>query len=289
MERSLAALVVALAIAALAAGAAGADASFDDPVGDNQGVAPDITTVRVSNTPDGNITFQITIANYEALLPPPGARAHVSLYFDLDKNSDTGEFGNEAVAVFVNLLVNKGAVNFWRWDGSALVDVPETNMSSSLSEGVLRFTINRSELLDVTGFGFSVQALTFVDGVGPRFDYAPDGGEPWIYDLVFPPPPPPLSATRPVGTPTRPVAGRKFTVRAVVTRSDTGEAVTAGSVTCAARVGAARLRAEGRLRAGRAQCVMAVPPKARGKTLRGSMTVRAAGASVMTRYSFRVV
>jgi len=290
MKQSLAALVAALAVAALSAAAASADELFEDPAGDNQGAAPDITTVAVSNTPDGNITFQITIANYEALPPLPSARAHVSLFLDLDKNESTGEFGNEAVAVFVNILVNKGAVNFWRWDGSAMVDVPETNMSSSLSGGVLTFTINWSELLNVTGFAFWVQALTFVDGVSPRFDYAPDGAPPWTYDLVFPPPPPPtLSATKPVGTPTRPVAGRKFTVRSLVTRSDTGEAVTAGSVRCRARVGTARLRAEGRFRAGRAQCVMAVPPKARGKTLRGSMTVRAAGASVSKPYSFRIV
>ena len=146
MKRSLAALAAALAVAALSAAAASADASFDDPAGDNQGAAPDITTVAVSNTPDGNVTFQITIANYQVLPPPPGARVHLSLFLDLDKNESTGQFGKEAEAIFVNILVNNGAVDFRRWDGSEMVDVPETNMSSSLSAGVLTFTINRSEL-----------------------------------------------------------------------------------------------------------------------------------------------
>ena len=290
LKRSLAALAVVLGLAALSATAASADASFEDPPGDAPRAAPDVTTVAVSNTPDGNVTFQITIANYQALPPPPGSRVHLSLAFDLDKNPSTGDVvGDEAQAVFLNLLVNNGAVDFRRWNGSEMVDVPETNMSSSLSAGVLTFTVNRSELVGAAGFAFRVEALTFVDGVGPALDFAPDDGY-WTYDLVFPPPPPPtLSATKPVGTPTRPVAGRKFTVRSVVTRSDTGETVTAGSVRCAARIGTARLRAEGRFRTGRAQCVMTVPLKARGKTLRGSIAVRAAGASVTTAYSFRIV
>ena len=286
MKRSLATLAVALAVAALSAAVATADELFEDPAGDNQGVAPDVTMVDVSNTPDGTITFRITIANFQALPPPPSARAHLSLFLDLDKDENTGEFGREAEAIFVNILVNNGTVNFRRWDGSQMVDVPETNMSSSLSAGVLTFTVNQRELLNATGFTFLIEALTFVDGVGPRFDYA---GDPWTYDLVFPPPPPPkLSATRPVGTPTRPVAGRRFTVHSVVTRSDTDEEVTAGSVKCTARVGTATLRADGRFRTGRAQCAMAVPPRTRGTTLRGSMTVRAAGASVRKPFSFRI-
>ena len=286
MKRSLATLAVALAAAALVSGVASADELFEDPAGDNQGPAPDVTTVEVSNTPDGTITFRITIANFQTLPPPPSARAHLSLFLDLDKDESTGESGREAEAIFVNLLANNGAVNFVRWDGSQMVDVPETNMSSSLSAGVLTFTVNRSELLDATGFTFLIQALTFVDGVGPRFDYA---GDPWTYDLVFPPPPPPkLTATKPVGTPARPVAGRRFTVRSVVTRSDSPEAITAGSVRCTTRIGRSTLRAEGRFKAGRAQCAMAIPRGARGKTLRGSMTMRAASASVTRRFSFRI-
>jgi hypothetical protein len=286
MKRSLATLALTFAVAALLAAVANADESFEDPTGDNQGVAPDVTTVDVSNTPDGNVTFRIRIANLETLPPPPGARAHLSLFLDLDKDESTGEFGREAAAIFVNILVNNGAVNFLRWDGSQMVEVPETNMSSSLSAGVLTFTVNQRELLNATGFTFLIEALTFVDGVGPRFDYA---GDPWTYDLVFPPPPPPtLSATKPVGTPRGPVAGRRFTVHSVVARSDTDEEVMAGSVKCTARVGTATVRAEGRFRAGRAQCAMAVPRRTRGKRLRGSMTVRAAGASVRKQFSFRI-
>ena len=49
-----------------------------------------------------------------------------------------------------------------------MVDVPETNMSSSLSAGVLTFTVNRSEPSSVAGFAFRVEAFTIVDGAGFR-------------------------------------------------------------------------------------------------------------------------
>lgn len=281
-------LATAVVVLACGAGAARGDETFEDPSRDTLGTASDVTTVAVSNTPDGTVTFQITIANFAALPLPPGSRSHLSLHFDLDRNPDTGESGDEAQAFFVNLHVNNGAVDFKRWDGSAIVDAPETNMSSSLAGGVLTFTIQRSELLDVTGFDFRVFAVTVVDGVGPGFDFAPDGGYS-SYDLVFPPPPPPtLSATRVVATPPRPVAGRRFTVRSVVTRSDTGATVTAGSVRCRASIGTASLRAQGRFRGGRAECAMTIPARSKGKLLRGSLVVGAAGATVTTAYRFRV-
>ena len=76
MKRWLASLAVALALAALCAAVASADELFEDPAGDNQGVAPDVTTVEVSNTADGTITFRITIANYQTL--PPAAQCKSS-------------------------------------------------------------------------------------------------------------------------------------------------------------------------------------------------------------------
>jgi hypothetical protein len=284
----LSAAVSALAVAAaLAATPVAADESFEDPLFDAPGGAPDITTVAVSNTGDGNVTFQITIDNFETLPRPPSSRVHLTLQLDLDKNPSTGDpvAGQEASAVFRNILVSNGSVDFFRWNGSELADVPETNMSSNLAGGVLTFVVNRSELMGVAGFAFRIDGLTFTDGVGPAFDFAPDEGT-WSYDLVFPPPT--LSATKPAGAPVRPVAGRMFTVRSVVTRSDTEARVTSGTVRCTARIGSARLRTSGRFQGGRAKCVMAIPHKARGKMLRGTMTIGAAWAAVTVAFSFRI-
>ena len=280
------AAVFALAGAALlAVTPAAADESFEDPLFDAPGGAPDITTVALSNTADGNVTFRITIDNFETLPRPPSSRVHLSIQFDLDRNPSTGDpvAGQEASAVFRNILVNNGSVDFFRWNGSELADVPEANMGSSLAEGVLTFTVHRSELFGVDGFDFRIDGLTFTDGVGPAFDVAGT----WSYDLVFPPPT--LSTTKPAGAPPRPVAGRTFTVRSVVSRSDTDAVVTSGTVRCTARIGSARLRASGRFQAGRAQCVMAVPRQAKRKMLRGTMTIRAAGASVKVAFTFRIV
>ena len=71
------------------AGAALAAASFSDPPGDNN-AAPDVTTVAVSETPDGNLTIAATLANYQAL----PANSWVNLWFDLDSNQQTGDAGD---------------------------------------------------------------------------------------------------------------------------------------------------------------------------------------------------
>ena len=73
--------VVGAASVFFGAGVALAAASFSDTPGDNN-AAPDVTTVAVSETPDGNLTIAATIANYQAL----PANSWVNLWFDLDSN-----------------------------------------------------------------------------------------------------------------------------------------------------------------------------------------------------------
>jgi hypothetical protein len=109
----------------------------------------------------------------------------------------------------------------------------------------------------------------------------------WSYELVGLPAPR-LSTQRLLVRPAQPIAGRSFTVQALVRRSDSGETVTSGSVSCTARVGTTRLRTRGGFGGGRAQCVVSVPRNAKGKTLRGTLTVRAAGASLSRPFSYRI-
>jgi hypothetical protein len=77
-------------------------------------------------------------------------------------------------------------------------------------------------------------------------------------------------------------------VSSTITRSDTFETVSAGSVVCVVRAGATRVRAVGRFRGGSAQCAMTVPKSASRKTLRGTITVSALDTSVSKPFSFRV-
>ncbi|MBA2741222.1 MAG: hypothetical protein H0U46_04340 [Actinobacteria bacterium] len=49
-----------------------------------------------------------------------------------------------------------------------------------------------------------------------------------------------------------------------------------------------KVRATGAFSGGQARCVVALPRNAKGKTLRGSITVRAAGAKLTRAFSYRV-
>lgn len=281
------AVAAAVIVAVGGAAVAGADTTYSDPQGDVFATSPelapltpDLTSVAVFNTPDGRITFQIAIAGPEVLHPDSA----FGLFLDIDKNAITGDDGDDAQAFFDA----SGSVDFERWNGSEMLDVPETNMSSSFANRVLTYTVHRSELDNTASFQFWVGAAV-VTAAGFGADVAPDGLEPaYTYDLVALAAPS-LSTTRPSGTPARPRAGKRFTVTSVVTRDDTGGPVSTGTVTCAVRVGKAPVRATGGFAAAGARCQMTVPRTAKGKLLRGTMTIRSEGATATRPFSFRVV
>ena len=132
-----AASVLALAGVALAA------ASFSDTAGDNN-AAPDVTTVAVSETPDGNLTIAATIANYQAL----PANSWVNLWFDLDSNPRTGDDGDEALVQYFD----DGGLQFFRWNGSTLVRRQATGMTATFAAGVLTFTGPKAALDGAASF-----------------------------------------------------------------------------------------------------------------------------------------
>jgi len=78
------------------------------------------------------------------------------------------------------------------------------------------------------------------------------------------------------------------TLRVVVRRLDTYRVVRQGSVTCTASVSGTRVRGTGRFRRGAAECGLLVPGRP-GSVLRGTITVRAAGAvsRIPVRYVLR--
>jgi hypothetical protein len=286
---------LAVAVASVVVGAALA-ASFSDPVGDTMvlppggdvtGVtAPDITSVEVTNTPDGILTFRISLANTALSAPTV-----VGVVLDLDKDPSTGENGVEAIIDLAYGTGLPGGLVFDRWNGSELEEVVPTRATVTPTEGLVTITVPRSELFDTRGLG--VGAVAFAEnvfGTARIADIAPDDEDFFLYDLVgLPPPPPPrLSASRAVGAPARPRAGEAFVVSTRVRRDDAGAVVTSGRVACSVRVGGARIRAGGAFASRRARCTMRVPATARGKTLRGSMTIRSAGSSVTRAFAFRV-
>jgi hypothetical protein len=278
------ALLSCVALAALAPGSSRADSAFSDPVGDGVNtpalIAPDISSVAVSSSPQGLVTFTITIANYQSLPLLSG----VAIGLDLDRNRATGDDGTEAFIGYLVGLFGQRGLAFDRWNGTELAEVEPTTATAAFSNGVVTLTVPRAELLDTTSFDFQAAGI-MTDLEDVAYDFAPDDGW-WSYELAVAPVT--LTAASPAGVPASPRAGRPFVVTTVVTRSDTSGPLADAAVTCTARVGKVRVRALARFRAGRAECAMTLPRTASGGTLRGSITVRAAGSSVVRPFSFRV-
>jgi hypothetical protein len=281
-------LVAATAVlAGLVWAAAGlADASFSDPAGDQRAAsgggtevanaAPDITRVDVSNGQDGVVMFRVTIANYRDL----PSNAFLAIFFDLDRNDETGDLGDEAQVGFTT-----GGLVFERWDGQRMVRASTEAILADFSDGVFSVAIHRGVLDGVTSFDFLVGSSARVNELLGT-DIAPVLGEHWTYNLVLGTLG--LRASSLSAVPARPVAGKTFTVRTTVTRTDTRTIVSSGSVTCTARVGGSTIRARGGFSGGNARCVLTVPRGAAGKLLRGTLAVRVDGASVRRSYSFHV-
>ena len=94
----------------------------------------------------------------------------------------------------------------------------------------------------------------------------------------------PLAADR-----VRVKAGKRLDVIARVTRSDTGERVRTGTIVCRVRVGSLDLPPmQETFRLSIARCIWTIPAGTAGLTVRGSMTVRALGASARSAFSTRI-
>jgi hypothetical protein len=273
----------ALALALVAAGAAGAETTYTDPTGDST-TAPDLTSVVVANDPAGNVSFRVNVANQPTL----AADADVLLVLDADRNPGTGQDGFDYLVVFSGADSSFGLL---RWNGSDFEVAPSTTFRVSYSAGVLTITGNRSELANTSGFFFYLLGLQFDagDNVVARDD-VPDGDLVWDYKLASLARPLTLTAGTPTGNPARPRAGKAFVVSVPVRRGDTGGPLTGGgAVTCKATVGGKAVKATGRFGAGKPQCVLRVPANAKGKLVRGSLTVTFKGKTATKAFSFRVV
>lgn len=109
-----------------------------------------------------------------------------------------------------------------------------------------------------------------------------------------PTPPPPsegltLSVTRFVKAPVRPKAGKRFTARIEVRRSDTTGLLAIATVSCSGRAAKRAARVVARsFKEGTATCAWSVPRKTRGKLFAASISVRTGTAVVVKRFSARI-
>lgn len=260
----------------------GALVAFPDPANDHDG-APDMTAIRVSDVKSGWITFAITTPNYATL---PSESAFV-LTIDADDNVRTGEAGAEAR---INTL--GGEISLEHWSSRARAWVPDelpTRARYRNARGVVFVDLHRSELGHTQQFGFSLLSAD-VNSASLEVlavDFAPDNGAFWRYVLrnktTLK-----LLATRLSATPSRPTAGKPFTVSLGVRRSDTNRLITSGSVDCRVVLEGGDVPAKGTVSDGAGRCTFKVPAGTRGAVVRGTITVRSGGKSVAATFAYAV-
>ncbi len=261
-------------------------ASFADPVGDHD-AAPDITSISVSDTPGGKIEVRVATPNYPTL---PADKV-IGVDFDLEGRPPAAD------DVFVEYFSGPGTVQVNVEENEVLAPSLRPNTATGRYEnGVLTLIVDRKELdgaaivgvgvvtFDVVGRGES-EGQAF-EGDVEAVDSAPDDltGALLPYRLANRPP---LAAANHGGRGLDSSAGREgaFTYGVVVRRLDTYRILRSGSVTCSVRAAGTRVPAVGRFARGRAECSLLVP-SGTSSTLRGTVTIRAAGAVV--RSTFRL-
>ena len=281
--------------AASSARAAENSARFTDSTGeDAQG--PDISTVVLSNDDKGNLSWVINVPNRPTLTGDMG----FIVFINSDSNPATGDpqlFGSDYLLQLIGPIGGGPAgVALFRWDGTdfTATGVPQSTLIFSYANGAT-IKVNASELGNTRRVQFLVLALTGLvigpdgrlDDTNARFDVAPDPGHgQYTFDVKITPPS--LVVKTFVLRPLPPRAGKNLSVSATFARSDRTP-VTSPSVTCRATLAGKRLAASSsKVTGGRATCVWALPETAKGKTIRGTVTMRARGLKASRPFAAKV-
>jgi hypothetical protein len=291
-------LLAALCLAGVSA-ASGSE-SFTDPVGDS-GVAPDITNVTVANDDQGLVTFRIALTNRTALGPDDVIAVLIATD---DPNPYHGRrFDGTNFAV---VLDGTYGPSLHEWNGADLDPIipRPSSVTGSLADGVATLTVRQEDLAPgfpdlsvpielqfyAIGIAFHGTEVVAVDRA-PRADF-------YSYRLAEP-----LRVVVTSFAPKKTVkAGKTLVVLMGEARGDTGKPIGSGEVSCRARLGNAALRGTGRfvtvklkspvdgqlVKSRNAACSWHVPGKARGKTIRGEITVTESGVANTRSFATRV-
>lgn len=285
---AVAALLVVLPAIALGGSARTASntQTYPDSTGEDP-AAPDITSVVVSNDDTGLITFQVNVSNRPTMTPD----MLFDIFLDTDKNPATGDPQSLGADYVIELV--PGSVGLFQWNGSAFTGASsQSSLVFSYTTAGPTIRVNARDLGATKGFNFVVDATSGIttDASGnPDFtnahdDLAPDPGHgTFAYQVLIKVS---LSVQGFNTGPTPAKAGKRFSAGLAVAQSDTGGAVQAGTVTCSARIAGKPLPAQAhRIVNGVAVCVWVIPKKAKGKTIRGTVSVSVQGAQASRSFS----
>ncbi|MGE5273788.1 MAG: hypothetical protein ACM3QU_08525 [Verrucomicrobiota bacterium] len=263
--------------------------TFTDSVNEDA-QAPDIQSVGVSNDDAGNITFSINISNRPALTPD----MFLIVFLDTDSNANTGDVDSLGAEYVIQLV--PGAVDLFQWNGSDYVPASsQTSLTYVYGTAGATIHISAADLNKTKAFNFGVIAVSGVtfDAAGsPNFDnihrdLAPDPGHGfWAYQVLTKLV---LTATAFTTSPKPAKAGRPFSVSLAATENDTGGPVQSGTVACTATLGGRRVVALRHVVAnGVASCVWRIPKTAKGKTIRGTITLTVQGTRLTRPFAARI-
>lgn len=289
------AALLAVLAAALAVGTAGAanSVTYQDSTGEDP-AAPDITTTVVSNDDQGNLTFRINIPNRAQYTRD----IVIDIFVNTDANATTGDPQLLGADYAIELFL--GEVSLFKWDGTNFTrrpgDPPATTLIYSWSGGVT-IRISAAELGNTKRFQFGTLAISGlvideatgnVDDTNAKSDVAPPFSSGlYTYDVKIAPARIVFKSL--TMAPRAPKVGKTFTVRMAATRSDTNAAIVNGQVDCTARAGTKAVKPTSeRFAGGQATCIFKIPADAKGKTLRGTITMIFEGKRLTRPFSAKI-
>jgi hypothetical protein len=256
--------------------------------------APHITSITVSNTDAGLISFHIRIPTRRELT----GDMFMELWIDADQNTRTGSPNFAGVDYVIQLV--QGEINLYHWDGTnftrRLGDPSATTLDFVYRSGAT-INISAAELGNTRGFRFLADAASGIvidqdtgafDDTSAHVDVAPNGGG-GLYEYAVTMRPPKLQVKKVTATPSTPHAGSTFSFALSLARSDSHAAIRDGAVTCSGRAGGSKLAPAAAHFVGTAAvCSWRVPAGSEGKPFSGSIAVVFEGIRVARSVSARI-
>ena len=286
---------VAAALVALPAGALGSGArattntqSFPDSTGEDAS-APDITSIDVSNTDNGLITFHVAISNRPTLTPDMA----VLLWIDSDANAATGDPQSLGAEYVIEL--DPGAIGLFKWDGTTYTNAPSsTTLTYAYDATGATIRIGTQDLDATKLINFGVDAISGIttdasgnaDFTNAHNDLAPDPGHGFYNYAVLTKLT--LTQTAFAYTPKPAKSGARLTATLAATESDTSGPVAGATVTCVATIKGVRLRATHSLANGVASCFWKLAKTAKGKTLVGKISITLQGTTLSHGFTTKI-
>jgi hypothetical protein len=262
--------------------------SFADSTGEDAN-APDITSIDVSNTDAGLITFHVAISNRPTLTDD----MTVLVYLDTDANPATGDAQSLGAEYVVE--VDPGVVSLYKWDGTTYQNAPSATTltygydatGATVHLGIQDIGGTKLINFDVIALsGITTDASGNADFTNAHADLAPDAGHGFYnYSVITKLT---LKQTAFAYTPKPAKAGARETATLAATESDTSGPVAKASVTCVATIKGVRLAATHSLANGVASCFWKVPKTAKGKTLTGKITITLKGTTLAHGFTTKI-